>query len=181
MQKRIIFGTLIIIWMIIIFLFSSQDGMESESTSDIITNRLVEENIDNSVSNTEENNIENNDQNIQNTYEYEMYKGEVRLFVRKSAHFFIYLVGGILIFNFLKTYNISLKKQIILTLLFAMIYASSDEFHQLFVDGRTARIFDVLLDTLGSTVGILLNMICLKICNVIKQNKEKINNLETNN
>ena len=49
MQKRIILGILILIWMITIFLFSSQDGMESESTSDIITNRIVNENIENTA------------------------------------------------------------------------------------------------------------------------------------
>ena len=49
MQKRIILGILIIIWMITIFLFSNQDGMESENTSDIITNRLVNETIENDI------------------------------------------------------------------------------------------------------------------------------------
>ena len=179
MQKRIILGILIIIWMITIFLFSNQDGMESENTSDIITNRLVNETIENNIE-IEENVDNTNNENINNSvnvakynYEFEMYKGEVRLVVRKSAHFIIYLVGGILLFNFFRTYNISLRNQIIYAILGIILYASSDEFHQLFVNGRTARVEDVLLDTLGATVGILLNLICLKIVYKIKNKKDK--------
>lgn len=179
MQKRIILGILIIIWMITIFLFSSQDGMESENTSDIITNRLVNETIENNIE-IEENVDNTNNENINNSvnvakynYEFEMYKGEVRLVVRKSAHFIIYLVGGFLLFNFFRTYNISLRNQIIYAILGIILYASSDEFHQLFVNGRTARVEDVLLDTLGAIVGILLNLICLKIVYKIKNKKDK--------
>lgn len=179
MQKRIILGILIIIWMITIFLFSNQDGMESENTSDIITNRLVNETIENNIE-IEENVDNTNNENINNSvnvakynYEFEMYKGEVRLVVRKSAHFIIYLVGGILLFNFFRTYNISLRNQIIYAILGIILYASSDEFHQLFVNGRTARVEDVLLDTLGALVGILLNLICLKIVYKIKNKKDK--------
>lgn len=179
MQKRIILGILIIIWMITIFLFSNQDGMESENTSDIITNRLVNETIENNIE-IEENVDNTNNENINNSvnvakynYEFEMYKGEVRLVVRKSAHFIIYLVGGILLFNFFRTYNISLRNQIIYAILGIILYASSDEFHQLFVNGRTARVEDVLLDTLGAIVGILLNLICLKIVYKIKNKKDK--------
>ena len=179
MQKRIILGILIIIWMITIFLFSNQDGMESENTSDIITNRLVNETIENDIE-IEENVDNTNNENINNSvnvakynYELEMYKGEVRLVVRKSAHFIIYLVGGILLFNFFRTYNISLRNQIIYAILGIILYASSDEFHQLFVNGRTARVEDVLLDTLGAIVGILLNLICLKIVYKIKSKKDK--------
>lgn len=179
MQKRIILGILIIIWMITIFLFSNQDGMESENTSDIITNRLVNETIENDIE-IEENLDNTNNENINNSvnvakynYEFEMYKGEVRLVVRKSAHFIIYLVGGFLLFNFFRTYNISLRNQIIYAILGIILYASSDEFHQLFVNGRTARVEDVLLDTLGAIVGILLNLICLKIVYKIKNKKDK--------
>ena len=179
MQKRIILGILIIIWMITIFLCSNQDGMESENTSDIITNRLVNETIENDIE-IEENVDNTNNENINNSvnvakynYEFEMYKGEVRLVVRKSAHFIIYLVGGILLFNFFRTYNISLRNQIIYAILGIILYASSDEFHQLFVNGRTARVEDVLLDTLGAIVGILLNLICLKIVYKIKNKKDK--------
>ena len=43
-----------------------------------------------------------------------------------------------------------------LSSLFCFIYACTDEFHQLFVMGRSCEIRDVLIDTLGSFVGILI-------------------------
>ena len=51
------------------------------------------------------------------------------------------------------------KKTGILSFLFSVIYASSDEFHQTFVPGRDGNIVDVLIDSSGSLVGILLSSI----------------------
>ena len=36
-----------------------------------------------------------------------------------------------------------------------MIYASTDEIHQLFVGGRSGRFTDVLIDTAGGFIGIM--------------------------
>ena len=35
-----------------------------------------------------------------------------------------------------------------------MVYASSDEIHQIFVSGRSGNIKDVIIDTCGSYLGI---------------------------
>lgn len=43
-----------------------------------------------------------------------------------------------------------------LALLCVMLYASSDEFHQLFVPSRQAAIGDVLIDTTGGATGLLV-------------------------
>jgi len=42
------------------------------------------------------------------------------------------------------------------TLLIVFLYASSDEFHQIFVPTRTARVSDVFIDTAGGTIGLLV-------------------------
>ena len=42
------------------------------------------------------------------------------------------------------------------------LYAASDEFHQLFVDGRTGQLSDVLLDSSGVLVGVLLCWLLLR-------------------
>lgn len=39
------------------------------------------------------------------------------------------------------------------------LYAASDEFHQLFVPGRSGRLTDVLIDSAGLLAGILV--VCL--------------------
>jgi VanZ family protein len=43
-----------------------------------------------------------------------------------------------------------------LTLLLAMCYAATDEFHQAFVPTREARVRDVMLDTCGAAAALLL-------------------------
>lgn len=48
------------------------------------------------------------------------------------------------------------RKYMIFAGLFCFSYAISDEIHQLFVDGRSFQISDILLDTSGSAAGVLL-------------------------
>jgi VanZ family protein len=50
------------------------------------------------------------------------------------------------------------------TLVFA--YAASDEFHQVFVPGRTALVTDVLIDTSGGLIGLTLLYLARKIFKV---------------
>ena len=45
-------------------------------------------------------------------------------------------------------------KAFIFSLMFCILYAISDELHQLFVPGRGAQVKDVLIDSFGSFVGI---------------------------
>lgn len=77
-------------------------------------------------------------------------------FIRKNAHFFIYLLFGVLVKNALSTSNIKGIKAILIALLICAAYAASDEFHQSFVPGRTSLISDIFIDSSGSFVGILL-------------------------
>ena len=74
--------------------------------------------------------------------------------IRKTAHFSVYLILGILSINLLSSFNI--KRFIMFSSLFCFIYACTDEFHQLFVMGRSCEMRDVLIDTLGSFVGIFI-------------------------
>ncbi len=80
--------------------------------------------------------------------------------IRKVAHFTEYMVLGILMFFTLRFYGV--KSQYIAAIL-CVLYASSDEFHQLFVDGRTGRVLDVIIDSCGSSSGILLCSIVHKL------------------
>ena len=43
-----------------------------------------------------------------------------------------------------------------MSILGSFIYACSDEVHQLLVPGRSGQICDVLLDTIGACIGVLL-------------------------
>lgn len=77
-------------------------------------------------------------------------------FIRKNAHFFIYMFLGILIKNALSTSDIKGFKAILFALVVCAAYAASDEFHQYFVPGRTALVTDVFIDSTGSFIGIIL-------------------------
>lgn len=87
--------------------------------------------------------------------------------LRKSAHFFSYMILGILIMNVLRRMKVSKAKGIVLALLICILYAISDEFHQLFVPGRGGQLKDVFIDTAGSIVGI-------SIYNTLSSFKKKV-------
>lgn len=87
------------------------------------------------------------------------------LIIRKLGHFSEYMTLGFFSFSYLSNFFIEnskikdFKKTVILSFLFSVIYASTDEFHQTFVVGRDGNIVDVLIDSSGSLVGILLSSI----------------------
>jgi VanZ family protein len=76
--------------------------------------------------------------------------------VRKAAHISAYFVLGILLFNLLKEYGLGVKKMIFISIAIAMLYACTDEVHQVFVSGRSGEVRDVLIDTAGAAVGVVV-------------------------
>ncbi len=72
----------------------------------------------------------------------------------KAAHFFEFLIlGALLIRAFLHYFHNSLWRAMIPAIVIAFLYAFSDEFHQSFVPGRTADIFDLMVDVTASVIG----------------------------
>lgn len=88
----------------------------------------------------------------------------IEIFLRKSAHIFEYLILAILlgrIFNFYwKTQSLKIG---IATFLISIFYSISDEVHQFFVDDRSGRVFDVMIDGIGILLGILVLFLISKI------------------
>ena len=83
--------------------------------------------------------------------------------IRKIAHFSIYMILAIVTYMFIEELNIKsksekerLRKNIIYTCIFCIIYAVFDEIHQIYVPGRTGKAIDVIIDTLGSCMGIAI-------------------------
>ena len=85
---------------------------------------------------------------------------EVEHFIRKTAHFVLYMILGV--YAYLSAETVISKRKILVTLLFCLAYASSDELHQLFSNGRSGQISDVLLDFCGSFVGMSATVIITK-------------------
>lgn len=126
----------LVLWMALIFSFSNQKDVDSSKVSDGFIDRTVVKIY--KIFN--ENITKEKENEIIEKYTYP---------IRKLAHYTLYFILGILSFLVVKDYSIN-KKLIIYSLLICFLYACSDEFHQLFVIGRSARVLDVLIDTFGS-------------------------------
>mgnify|MGYP001948405098 CR=1 FL=1 len=65
---------------------------------------------------------------------------------------------------------------ILLSIFLAFLYACSDEVHQLFVAGRSGQVSDVLLDTIGASVGVGLYYLLFrkKLKEIDYEQKERI-------
>lgn len=72
----------------------------------------------------------------------------LQFFVRKSAHFLIYFMLGASVCGFALTFDkITKFYKSLSSFGFSVLYAISDEIHQLLVPGRSGQVSDVLLDT----------------------------------
>ena len=118
--------------MIIIFMFSSQTGEESAGLSLKIT--LF----------------------IQKIFPIFTSQETLHFLIRKAAHMSEY---ALLTFTFLYGYShchISYKKICIFSILSTFLYACTDETHQLIVGGRAGQFTDVLIDTSGGFIALLI-------------------------
>lgn len=156
-SKKIILSILVIAWMIVIFMFSQQNAVKSQNTSDKISEKIVD--TASVVTNKK----------ITEPKKKDIIK-DMRFIIRKTAHFTLYFILAILIYLLLNEFNISKKN--ILVILICLIYAISDELHQLFISERTGKIFDVLIDTTGAFVGIILCNIINKL--IVAKNKNSV-------
>lgn len=80
--------------------------------------------------------------------------------IRKGAHFTIYAALGFCLYAGIETLCPPLPAALF-SLLIAVLYAASDEWHQLFVPGRSGELRDVLLDGCGALCGILACMLLI--------------------
>lgn len=69
--------------------------------------------------------------------------------VKKVAHFLLFGVLAVLIYRALIGQGMSRKNAAIWAVLSAFFYGATDEYHQMFTQGREARMRDVLIDGLG--------------------------------
>ncbi len=142
---------ILILWMIVIFLFSQDPGASSSDKSDTIATFIV-----NVISNITGNDYSDTlSEKIENCV----------FIVRKSAHFLEYFILGVLIINVLKDYKVLSIKIFILSILFCLLYAIGDEVHQLFIPQREGRVLDVLIDTSGSIIGVSIYCLINKVKN----------------
>ena len=129
-----LWALLSLITAVLIFYFSSQNGQQSGNLSAGIVTKFLSELVPS---------------------EYLIIAEGI---LRKLAHFSIYLLFGLCLYNSAYFYKDirSISASCFVSLALAAVYAVSDEIHQLFVPGRTGALRDVLIDTAGAMCGILV-------------------------
>ncbi|MDE1548615.1 VanZ family protein [Jeotgalibaca caeni] len=132
--KKWLSWALVLAWMFLIFSFSAQQGSASGSLSGSIVDAVL------------------------SVWEFlfptiELERETVHLFIRKGAHFSVYLILGLFSANALNQSGLKGKKRFGYALLLCALYAASDEWHQSFVPGRGPSAWDVLIDSAGAAVG----------------------------
>lgn len=155
--RKILYITLVITWMIIVFNFSGQQGTGSSNTSKKVTTFIV-----NVLDVGKHMNEDTKQEIVQN----------LEPFIRKLAHYTIYIIGGILLANLANAYGLVTKKVVYTSGIIGVIYAASDEIHQLFINGRSGKIEDVIIDSIGIFTGIAIYMLIKKTVDTVKSKVE---------
>lgn len=143
-MKKIISYILLIFWLCLIFYLSNQTG----SVSGMASNKIIYDALDfiyNIFSFDKSNLI-----NVVNIIEIPL---------RECMHAFEYLILALLFINLFRLYNI---KRNSLVFILCLVYAITDEIHQLFVPGRAFQYFDIFMDSIGSIIGIFIYNIIKK-------------------
>lgn len=133
MKKKHCYAILCIFWMLVIFWFSAQVADDSQEMSDFFV-RLLDA-----------------------LFSLDIMKNEIiqdmtSFLVRKAAHMSEYAILAILFGLTIREYN--KEPWLLLALTATAAYAATDEFHQLFVPGRSGQLKDVLIDTAGGALGL---------------------------
>ena len=90
-----------------------------------------------------------------------------KVILRKGAHFVEFAGLGLCLCNALYA-SFGHRLTPVFALVGSVIYAISDEVHQIFSEGRACRITDVLIDSAGALSGIVIAFLVYKI---IRRNK----------
>ena len=140
---------MVVVMAIIIFRFSAENSEKSSQTSNNITNTVIE--------------ITQPDyQTLPVEKQQERFSITSNI-VRKMAHFTEFFLLGlfaILSFKFFELYkDRKIKLSYLYAFIFSMLYAISDEIHQGFSEGRGPAIKDVLIDSSGALLAIMI--VCL--------------------
>jgi len=141
--------------MTLIFLFSSQVNDDSQhlsrGLSRAITGWIVAD-FDNFPAAEQDIHVEN-----------------INLAVRKTAHFFIYMVLGSLLLFGVSSFPLSVRLQWFIVLALGVVCAAADEYNQTFRSGRTGQPKDVLIDVCGLLTGCMLYYLFRFIIKYVKK------------
>lgn len=96
----------------------------------------------------------------------------IEFLIRKFAHLSIFMLLGISLYLYLYPYMTQRLIHMIVTFFLVFGYASFDELHQTFQPNRSGMIEDVILDSVGGLIGIVITALLVKFLMKIKILKE---------
>lgn len=153
-------GLLAVAWMCVIFAFSAQPKEESGAVSESFTYQMV----------SKTNRLFHIDWDDARVREI---AASIEGGVRKAAHMVEYGILAALIYGWLGRWAFPFLQRGGRAFLTAAIYAATDEFHQLFVPGRSGRVTDVLIDSAGGLLGVLTFVVVAWISKLREKRIEK--------
>lgn len=136
--KKLLYIVLIIISLVIIYFFSSMNWKDTNSVSKGIIMKGID--IVEGITHKE--------------YDKKSIVNKLNYPIRKCAHFLLFLLLGTCIYLLLNSFHIPHK--ILISIILSILFASLDETHQMFSLGRSSSILDILIDSMGSIVGIII-------------------------
>lgn len=164
-MKKIIIPLICILWLGFIFYNSTRPGDVSNAKSYSILNKIR----------AEYRQLDGEEKQQYSKLPSGAKEEKLNLFIRKNAHAFEYCVLAIIVCLILAQFGLKGKYAIIYVMFICLLYAVLDEFHQLYVPGRTSSVRDVLIDFLGSVIGMCLYYL---VCNIFfDRGKERYKNI----
>ena len=136
--KKTLYVLLNIICLVAIYYLSSMNNKETNSLSKGIVYKSIEiiENI------------------THKEYDKKSIVNKLNYPIRKCAHFTLFLLLGVCIYLLLNAFNIN--NRFIISIVLCFVFACLDETHQIFTSGRTPLLLDIIIDSIGSIVGIVI-------------------------
>lgn len=147
-------------WMIVIFSFSAQPADDSGATSQGVGAFLAELFVPGY-----------GDWSMQRQ---EAFVEKIDHPVRKAGHLTEYAILGTLVTGTVFSFGLRGKRAALTAEGVGVLYAASDEFHQLFVPGRGSQITDVLIDASGFAVGVAAVFVIFRLMSRYRQKREHI-------
>ena len=160
--KKILFSAAVVLWMMVIFAFSAQPAGVSTDMSHGVGYFIG----DCFAAGFDEWSEEEQD----------AFSDRIDFPVRKCAHASEYAILAVLLLLAVRSYGFTGGRGAVISFAVTAAYAASDEFHQLFVPGRSGMFTDVLVDAAGGLAGCIL---FFGICRILKINTEGGNNDKT--
>lgn len=145
-RKRLVGYALLFVWMAVIFLLSGEVSDVSSGRSAAIVRAI--QSLDVSTS-----------------------EDLLTFLTRKAAHITAYFILGVLVYYVIRSYSMTVARGVLIAVIFAGLYAVSDEIHQTFVPGRSGEVRDVLIDTTAAAAGVGVYVLAHNV-----RNKRRLDN-----